>query len=302
MCRITVLLVSLLWCSALMADVLVVTLLGTGTPRPQPDQGSQAILIEAGNQKLLFDAGRGSAQQYMRLGADFADLDKVFLTHLHYDHIIGLPDVLLSGWLFQRRSPLQVWGGYGVAEHLEHIEKAYRADITWRSQHSALPTQAARFVPREIKEAGVVYSHDGLKVTAFPVDHSPVEHAFGYRIDYRTRSAVISGDTRYSDALVAHSKSVDLLIHEFAAVSEPLRRANKRLQRVYDYHTTPESLLRVVKQTKPRLTVLVHRLIFGLKPDAVLRDLRDAYDGEIIFGNDLDAFDVGDGIRAYRRD
>lgn len=301
MLRTLVLFISLLWCSVLFADVLVVTLLGTGTPRPDPQRGSQAILIEAGNQKLLFDAGRNVAQRYMELGAEFADLDKVFLTHLHYDHIIGLPDLLLSGWLFQRQSPIRVWGGAGLLEHLTNIEEAYSADITWRNRHSALPLKAAGFIAHEIKEAGTVYSQDGLEVTVFPVDHSPVEPAFGYRIDYRTRSVVISGDTRYSDTLVAYSKSVDLLIHEFAAVSESLRHANKRLQDVYDYHTTPEDLLRIVKQTEPRLTVLVHRLIFGLKPDTVLRNLRDAHSGEIIFGNDMDAFDIGDRIRVYRR-
>lgn len=299
--RVIIFLVLLLWHSSLLADVLVVTLLGTGTPRPNPERGSQAILVEAGNQKLLFDAGRGVAQQCVRVGADLADLDKVFLTHLHYDHIIGLPDLFLSGWVYQRQLPMQVWGGAGVSEHLSNIRDAYSADITWRNQHSGLPIKAAEFIAHEIDKPGIVYSHDGLRVTAFLVDHHPVEPAFGYRIDYRSRSMVISGDTRYSQAVVAHSKSVDLLIHEIAAVSEPLRRANKRLQQVYDYHTTPEDLLRVVKQTRPRMTVLVHQLIFGLKPDAVLRDLRGSYDGEIMLGKDLDAFDVGEQIRVYKR-
>ena len=303
--RPAVFLLLFLWCLPLAADVVVVTLLGTGTPRPEPGRGSQAVLVEAGTQKLLFDAGRGVAQKIYHLRLDFADIDKVFITHLHYDHIVGLPDLWLSGWVFQRRDAVRVWGPAGIAAHLGHIEKAYHNDVAWRHQHSGLPPGGAQFAAREITAHGssVVYEKDGLRVTAFAVDHGHVKPALGYRVDYRSRTLVISGDTRYSGALVEQAKAADLLIHELAAVSQPYLRANKRLRGVYDYHTKPDELVRVVKQAKPRLTVLVHRLIFGLEPDAVLAEIRAAAGdaGDVMFGEDLDAFDVGEQIRVYRR-
>ena len=96
------------------ADVVVVTLLGTGTPRPQMDRLGAAILVEAGGDKLLFDAGRGVARRLLQVGADFGDVRRVFVTHLHYDHVVGLPDLFLTGWIYGRAHPLEVSGPAGV--------------------------------------------------------------------------------------------------------------------------------------------------------------------------------------------
>ena len=282
------------------ADVMVVTLLGTGTPRPEPQRGSAAILVEAGQQKLLFDAGRGVAQRIYQLGIDYNDVDKIFITHLHYDHIIGLPDLMLSGWVYQRATPLRLWGPSGSRHHLEQIQSAYQSDITLRSRHTQLAKEGIQYRVEEIK-AGTVYQHQGLVVTAISVDHGVVEDAFGYRIDYRGRSLVISGDTRYSENIVKHARGVDLLIHEIAAASDALLKANPRLQKVLSYHTTPKQLVRVLKQTKPRQTVLVHALLFAKSQAEVEAEIKDAYSGAVLFGADLMAFDIGDTIRIYSR-
>ena len=296
--RIVIFSILYIACSPVLADILVVSLLGVGTPRPIPEQTGPAVLIEAGSQKLLFDVGRGVAQQVHRIGVDFEDVNKVFITHLHYDHIVGLPDLFLSGRVFRRQSPMKVWGPSGINQYTENILEAYSDDIRFRKH---LPPSSAKIIATEIVAEGVVYDHGGLKVTAFMVDHGHVKPTWGYRIDYRSRSVVISGDTHYSETLVKYAQQVDLLIHELIAVSPSLLKTNKRLSNIYGYHTKPEEIIDIMKKTRPRMTVLVHRLIFGLEPQEVLHKIRLGHDNEVIYGEDLSAFDLGENIRVYKR-
>ena len=282
------------------ADVMVVTLLGTGTPRPEIERGSSSVLVEAGTQKLLFDAGRGVAQRIYQLRLDYNTINKIFITHLHYDHIIGLPDLMLSGWVFQRTNPIRLWGPVGSKAHVQQIQKAYVADISLRKQHTNLPAAGIRVDVREIEE-GVVYSKDGLTVEAIEVDHGVVKPAFGYRIDYRGRSLVFSGDTRYSEKIAQHAEGVDLLIHEIADASDALLERNPRLRKVISYHTRPSELNHLLRKSNPRQTVLVHALLFGKDRADVLSEIKSEYEGEVMFGEDLVAFDIGDNIRVYRR-
>ena len=286
--------------SVAVADVMVVTLLGTGTPRPEVERGSSAVLVEVGTEKLLFDAGRDVARRIYQLGLDYNTIDKIFITHLHYDHIIGLPDLMLSGWVFQRSKPIQIWGPAGSKNHVEHIQKAYRADVDLRKSHSNLPQKGIHIDVREITE-GLVYAGKNLTVKAIQVDHGIVKPAFGYRVDYQGRSLVISGDTQYSEQIVKHAKNTDLLIHEIADASATLLKNNPRLRSVMAYHTRPAELSRLLQQTHPRQTVLVHALIFGKDQTDVLSEIQSKYQGAVMFGEDLMAFDIGDSIRIYRR-
>ncbi len=282
------------------ADVVVVTLLGTGTPRPQMDRFGAAVLVEAGADKLLFDAGRGVAQRLLQVGADFVDVRKVFITHLHYDHVVGLPDLLLTGWIYGRAHALEVSGPAGVAAHVKHLRLAYDEDIRLRLRHTRLPARGGEFVAREITP-GVAYREGDLKVTAFAVDHGVVEPAFGYRVDYRGRSLVVSGDTTYSQNLVAHARGVDLLVHEVATASAALLRANPRLRRVLDYHATPHEVARVLREAEPRLAVLVHPLLYGVSEEQASAAVGDGHAVEVLFGEDRMAIDVGERLRVYRR-
>lgn len=293
--------VLLLSVSVATADVMVVTLLGTGTPRPEVERGSSAVLVETGTQKLLFDAGRGVAGRIYQLRLDYDTIDKIFITHLHYDHIIGLPDLMLSGWVFQRTRPIRLWGPAGSKHHVEQIKKAYATDIELRSHHTELLAEGIRVEVDEIDE-GIIYSEGDLVVKAIAVDHGVVKPAFGYRVDYKGRSLVISGDTRYSEQIARHARGVDLLIHEIADASDALLERNPRLRKVMAYHTRPAELSRLLQQSNPRQTVLVHALIFGKEHADVLSEIQSEYKGKVMFGEDLTAFDIGESIRIYRRD
>ena len=282
------------------ADIMTVTLLGTGTPRPEISRFGPAVLVEAGRQKLLFDAGRGVAQRLSQIYTPYREVDKVFITHAHYDHIVGLPDLFLSGWVFGRHTPLRVWGGKGIAAHTADLEAAYRIDIDKRHKHVSLPLTGARFDTVEIKP-GTVYEHDGLRVEAIAVDHGPAHPAFAYRVEYSGRVLVISGDTRYSASLSRRAKGADLLIHELAVASESLRKANENLRRILATHTDIEGLSRVLNEAKPRMTLLTHVLMFDVSEEEVMSRVEAGYTGDVRLADDLTAVDVGERLRVYRR-
>jgi ribonuclease Z len=277
-----------------------VTLLGTGCPPAVMNRFGPSTLVEAGEQKLLFDAGRGALQRLTALAVRWQDVQGVFLTHLHSDHVVGFPDLWLTGWLIVpgRNVPLQVWGPAGTAAMMSHLQQAYEYDVRIRIQNDRASPEGAALLVTEIGEGGVVYDKGGVKVTAFEVDHAPVKPAFGYRIDHGGRSVVLSGDTRVSENLVRHAQGVDVLVHEvFAPVT--LERAGVspgRAKNIIDYHTTPEQAGEVFTRVKPKLAVYSHVCMPGATEQDLLPATRKTYAGPLQVGEDLMVIDVGETI------
>jgi ribonuclease Z len=194
-----------------------VTLLGTASgPRAFVDKAGISTLVEAGGERFLFDAGRGSMQRLVQAGFPMNAVTKLFLTHLHSDHVIGVPDLMLSPWAAapERKVPLEVWGPDGTRDMMRHLEDAFAFDIHMRRDvDESFSPDGIRIVSQDI-QAGKVYEENGVTVTAFPVSHGLVKPSYGYRVDYAGRSVAISGDTTASDTLVAACRGVDVLIHE----------------------------------------------------------------------------------------
>ena len=285
-----------------------VTLLGTGTPAMRPYRSGPSTLVVAGEEVLLFDAGRGTTTRIHQAGVPFAKVDKLFLTHLHSDHITGVPDLFLSGWLLGRRTnPLRVWGPEGSQSFITHLEGAFEYDIwlrsnmhTMRDEFPKIPTAGIGTDVSEITE-GVVYRNNGVTVTAFEVDHSPIEPAFGFRIDYEGHSVVISGDTIYSENLIKHAQGVDLLVHE-VAYGSPEELRNPFRKALVEYHTSPADAGRVFAKTQPRLAVFTHVITSDPEDDSLLLPLAaECYSGEVVLGQDLMTIDVGDEITVVDR-
>ncbi len=283
-------------------DLFRVTLLGTGAPPPVLDRFGPSALVEVGDEKLLFDAGRGALQRLHQLGIPFGDITGIFLTHHHSDHVVGFADLWLTGWIGRpwgmRTVPLRVWGPEGTDQMADHLPLAFATDIRVRS-HS-YNAEGVRLESTEIAE-GFVFESGDVRVTAFEVDHGGEQlDALGYRIDYQGRSAVLSGDTTFNENLIAHSQNVDLLVHEVThGMGRGVERAN--LERIRRNHTIPEDAGVVFARTKPRLAVYTHLLLFG---DATAADLipatRAAYDGPLLVGEDLMRFDIGEAVRCSR--
>ena len=292
-----------------LSQALKVTLLGTGGPEPAVDRFGPGTLVEAGSEKLLFDAGRGVTQRLWQVGTRLGEVNALFLTHLHSDHVVGIPDFWLTGWLrtrFGRRStPLEVWGPRGSETMMSALRKAYDPDIQQRSEGSALPAEGVAVVARDIVE-GVVFERNGVKVTAFNVDHGVVSMpALGFRIDYAGRSVVISGDTRFSENLIRFASGADVVIHEVMAASLEAQ-ATEAMRRILSSHTSPEEAGRVFDRVKPKLAVYTHiglvtepAGISALR-DALIPRTRTAYNGPVEIGEDLMTITIGDKVDVRR--
>ena len=280
------------------APAITVTLLGTGNPRPAI-RGGPAILVEGGGRALLFDAGRGAEEA---LFARHAKVDALFLTHLHSDHTVGLPDVWLTGWLFGRSVPLRIFGPSGTEGLCRGLERAYAFDVhVRRDVDEKLPARGADLDPREIGDGSVV-DEGPLRVTAFLVEHGPVRPALGYRIDAGGHSVVLSGDTRPSENLVKHALGTDVLVHEVIAPDAERGGAaasfsREQRERIIAHHTTPEQAGEIFARVKPKLAVYSHIVPSFATAGDLVAPTRKKYAGALEVGEDGMTIEIGDTVR-----
>jgi ribonuclease Z len=288
-------------------DVIKLTFLGTGAPRPSLTRYGPSILVEAGDHRLLVDAGPGMRERLFQAGGFelLTDINLIILSHLHFDHTISVPSLWLSGWLFGRKSPMTVYGPEGTSSMMSNFESAYAWDIRYR-EVVGVHEQGSDLIAHDI-EPGVFYERDGLKITAINVEHMPIDvstgellglegSTLGFRIDYNGRSVVFSGDTRStaSSSIIEHSMDVDVLIHE-VQVPAPGDSAEAQLANVsLSVHSTPDQVASIFRETHPRLGVYSHIIPPELTSDQIL-DATD-YDGPMLVAEDLMTLTIGDEI------
>lgn len=310
-CRFFLLFISISVAISSGAQAIKVTLLGTGVPLPSIDRFGPATLVEANNRFFLFDCGRGVSQRLWQQKIGLGKINNLFLTHLHSDHTVGIADLWLTGLLptgFGNRSqPLQVWGPAGTDEMVRGLKAAYQWDVRTRNAENNTVDSISLLVSHTITE-GIVFNQDGIRITAFLVDHSDlIDSALGYRVDYGGHSVVLSGDTRYSENLIKHAKGVDVLIHEVALVKEEQLQGSATARRILGYHTSPEEAGTVFSKTRPRLAVYSHiatPLINPAIPPPTVEDIllrtKKTYTGRLEIGEDLMTIEIGDTVAVKR--
>lgn len=285
-------------------DQIKVTLLGTGTPQPSIDRFGSSTLVEAGGLTMLFDAGRGASLRLTQAGVRLGAVDVVFLTHFHSDHTAGLPDVYTSGYIpgpfGKRMDALPVYGPEGVEEFCEGLMIAFRGDVRERAIKS-ISLEATKLVPHEIDE-GVVFEDKGVRVTAFGTYHHGFAKTFGYRVDYKGHSVVLSGDTAADPRVADAAKGCDLLVHEVAAI-HPSEADNPFFNNVVmKGHTSPEDAAGIFNTARPKLAVYTHIVQLpggdiGPSVQSILDRTTALYDGALIAGHDLMVLTIGaDGV------
>ena len=310
----------LLWQTTPMAETspatgkseLRITFLGTGAPRPSLQRYGPSILVEAGDSRFLIDAGWGVRERlYLAGGYELlTGIDHVVVTHLHFDHTLGLADIWLTGWLYGRRVPLRVQGPAGTEAMLTHIRRAFSWDLENR-RLVGVPMSGTQIEASDVTP-GVIFERDGLKITAFQVEHMPVNaqtgerfdmegQTLGYRVDYLGRSAVFSGDTAPSEELIKHAQHVDVLVHETQVPSPGNSKEAKLANISLAVHTSPAQAARIFADTKPRMAVYSHIIPPETSSETLTKATRAGYDGPLTVAHDLMMITIGDDIKIGER-
>jgi ribonuclease Z len=287
------------------SDSIKVVLLGSGAGPPvNLQQYGASTLIEAGGERFLFDCGRGATFRLVQAGVPIGSISRLFLTHLHSDHVVQIPDLFLTGWAGARRTvPFEVWGPDGTRSMMDHIQQAFAFDIHMRRDvDEKFAGAGIEVVAHDIKQ-GVVYDEHGVKITAFLVDHGVVQPAFGYRVDYGGHSVVLSGDTRVSENLIRFAQGVDVLIHEGIdpefTRNRPDHPRPEAIDAIIAHHTTAEQAGEVFTRVKPRLAVYSH----APNIESMISKTRKTYSGPLEGPEDLLTIVIGEKIevRHYSR-
>ena len=279
---------------------MVVTLLGTGDPVLSPTRYGMSTLVQAGGLNIVVDAGRGSAVRLNQLGLRPGKIDAVLITHFHSDHLNGLPDLWMTGYLgppaLRRAAPLEIWGPTGIARIASSMRETFRDDVRIRMEDEHVSEAGTQIAAYEFAADGLVFERNGVRVTVFKVNHgSLITPAYGYRIDFAGRSVLLSGDTQFDENLIARGAGVDLLIHEVAIAPKPLLEA-PWAKAILNHHTTPEQAGEVFARSKPRMAVFSHITLIGdaanPRPDAsdIEARTRTVWPGNLVVGADLTRF------------
>ncbi|MBN2378423.1 MBL fold metallo-hydrolase [candidate division WOR-3 bacterium] len=265
-------------------------LLGTGTPNADLDRWGPALAVVVDDQPYIVDFGSGVVRRAVEAGLDVKKLTRAFLTHLHSDHTVGFPDLILTPWVLGRSEPLEVWGPPGTRHLAEHILSAYKEDVRERTE-SLQPSneEGWKTLANEITEPGIIFEDDNLEVEAFPVDHGSWK-AYGYKFVTRDRSIVISADTAPTALMIEKAKGCDVLVHEVYSLKGFATRPPDWQRYHAAVHTSSNQLAEIARKSEPKLLVLYHQLFWGASEEDLLAEIRKGYGGKVVSGTDLGVY------------
>lgn len=286
---------------ALVGSKTQLVLLGTGTPRPDPDRSGSAAAIIVNGVSYLVDCGPGIVRRAsaarLKVGDALApsNLKTVFITHLHSDHTLGYPDLIFTPWVVGRKTPLEAYGPTGLQEMTSNILAAYKEDIDVRTHGLEHGNTTGFHVNVHEVKPGLIYKDSNISVTAFSVKHGSWKEAFGFRFETADRVIVFSGDTAPCEALEHAAQSADILVHEVYETHEaaPENRAGGEDWPAYlkAYHTSADELGAIAARCNPKLLVLTHVLKRQATDRQLLDEVRQAgFKGKVVIGKDLQVY------------
>jgi ribonuclease Z len=273
-----------------------IVILGTGNPNPDPEHSGCSLAIIVGKTPYIIDFGPGLVRQAASLSTDFGgpfealnmqNIKHAFLTHLHSDHTVGYPDLILTPWVIGRSEPLNVYGPKGLFEMTDYIIKAYRADIDYRVYGLEPANDMGWRVKVHEFGEGKIYQDENIIVESFRVDHGSWPNAYGFRFTTKDKVIVISGDCKPSENLIKYAQNADILIHEVYYNKGFSSKPDKWKAYHKEHHTSTYELAEIAKKTKPGLVILYHILYWGATDQDLLNEISEIYKGKVVVGKDL---------------
>lgn len=274
-----------------------IVFLGTGTPRPLADRQGPSLAIISNGKAYLVDAGLGLTRQANSAFAGGVRALKVeglsiaFITHLHSDHTLGLPDLILTPWVFGRAMPLELYGPTGIRSMSDNILKAYEQDQHIRTEGLEQANTTGNNVNAHEIKPGVVYQDGNVKVTAFRVDHGDWPEAYGFRFETPDKSIVISGDARPSESVIKACDGCDVLIHEVYSGygGSALKSAEALMKYMAAYHTSAQQLGALATKARAKSLIVTHYLPVGSTDQTEMVDaIKQSFAQSVVVARDLD--------------
>lgn len=277
-----------------------VIILGTGTPVPDAERAGPGVAVVVNGEAYAFDAGGGMAQRAIEASRKYGipglipqEIDHLFITHLHSDHIHDVSELASARW-WSRPGRLNIYGPRGTAQYMEFMNSASAIEADIRAvgtpDELIVDREGFRAKVTEIRD-GLVFENADIRVTAFTVPHGDIKPAFGYKVTTADKTIVISGDTAYSETVAEQAKGADILIHE--VISGDRLSTQSEFWQLYhgSSHTTASELAQVAKAARPGLLVLYHILFLGGTAEEIVAEVKRGYDGEVVMASDLDIFE-----------
>ncbi len=285
-------------------DEMRIIACGTGMPNARPKQAAACFIVELGNgDKFVFDIGLGSAERISAMQIPYDYLDKLFIGHLHADHIGDLDALWIGGVISNRQVPLRIWGPTGASTEngtaymVEHMKKMYAWDMASRQGNvntKGLEIEVTEFDYKAVNE--IIFQENGVTIRSLPAIHA-VDGSVSFILEWNDLTFAFSSDTYPNKWWMEYTKGVDLAIHECFA--PPSIMVNKQKFAVGDalnvatqVHTSPAMFGKVMAETRPRMAVGYHVFNdFDTKPQ-IMSEIRQTYDGPVELASDYMVFNV----------
>jgi ribonuclease Z len=279
-----------------MGQAMRLTLLGTGCPQVDPARMGPANLVRAAGRTLLFDCGSGVTQRLVQAGTKGAEVDALFLTHLHSDHVVDFHQLLVSAWHQGRDKPWKVFGPPGTLGFVERSAALWKEELDFRVAHEKRPNEAALDVKVTEYADGQAFRGGGVTVTAVKVNHDPFPEVYGFVVEQDSLRLVLSADTVVWPPLIAAARGADLLLHEVfirrEMTPDPHHRPAETIAAVASYHTLSTEVGRVAAEADVGMLVLNHFVPTRFDHAALVAEVRAHWPGPLVLGEDLMTFDL----------